>query len=132
LVHISTDDKMAQCLFELCQYDILLNFNRNETTIILTSIIFFSVSFFDQLPNDTAMKDQNRPSSEGITLFLCGDVMTARGLDQVLPHSVDPQIYESYVKDARDYVRLAERKNGPIDQPGWISFMVIPPIIRGV
>ncbi|WP_092104156.1 CapA family protein [Pontibacter chinhatensis] len=52
-----------------------------------------------------------------LTLFLCGDVMTGRGLDQVLPVSVDPQLYEAYVQDARDYVRLAERKNGEISKP---------------
>ncbi|MDX5348057.1 MAG: CapA family protein [Hymenobacteraceae bacterium] len=50
----------------------------------------------------------------GITLFLCGDVMPGRGIDQILPHSADPVIYEPYVKDARDYVRLAERVNGPV------------------
>lgn len=61
--------------------------------------------------SDTAI-----PAS-GLTLFLCGDVMVGRGIDQVLPHSVEPRIYEPYVKDARDYVRLAERKNGPINKP---------------
>lgn len=55
--------------------------------------------------------------SRGVTLFLCGDVMTGRGIDQAMLQSVNPVIYESYVKDARDYVRLAERKNGPIRQP---------------
>lgn len=48
------------------------------------------------------------------TLFLCGDVMTGRGIDQVLAHPSDPIIYEDYVQDARDYVRLAEKANGPI------------------
>ncbi|MCX2738995.1 CapA family protein [Pontibacter anaerobius] len=58
------------------------------------------------------------PAASGaITLFMCGDVMTGRGIDQILPASVDPRIYESYVKDARDYVRLAERKNGEIQKP---------------
>lgn len=52
-----------------------------------------------------------------LTLFLCGDVMTGRGLDQVLPVSVNPRLYEAYVHDARDYVRLAERKNGEISKP---------------
>ena len=42
-------------------------------------------------------------------LFLCGDVMTGRGIDQALPHSVDPVLYELYVRDARDYVALAEK-----------------------
>jgi poly-gamma-glutamate capsule biosynthesis protein CapA/YwtB (metallophosphatase superfamily) len=49
-----------------------------------------------------------------ITLFLCGDVMTGRGIDQMLPKSNDPILYEPSVKDAREYVALAERKNGPI------------------
>ncbi|MBW3553379.1 MAG: CapA family protein [Gemmatimonadetes bacterium] len=43
--------------------------------------------------------------------------MTGRGVDQVLPSSVDPALYESYVRDARDYVRLAERENGAIPAP---------------
>ena len=63
------------------------------------------------------MIDHERSSSSCFTLFLCGDVMTGRGLDQVFPKSVDPRIYEAFVKDARDYVTLAERINGPIDQP---------------
>jgi len=52
-----------------------------------------------------------------VTLFLCGDVMTGRGIDQVLPRPSDPRIYERYAKNAVDYVRLAERKNGPITKP---------------
>ena len=32
--------------------------------------------------------------NEHITLFLCGDVMSGRGIDQVLPHSVDPKLFE--------------------------------------
>ena len=51
-----------------------------------------------------------------IKLFLAGDVMTGRGIDQILPHSVDPRLHEPYVKDARGYVRLAEEANGPIPQ----------------
>ena len=52
-----------------------------------------------------------------VTLFLAGDVMIGRGIDQVLPHPGDPALYESYVKDARDYVALAEILHGPIQQP---------------
>jgi poly-gamma-glutamate capsule biosynthesis protein CapA/YwtB (metallophosphatase superfamily) len=51
------------------------------------------------------------------TLFLCGDVMLGRGVDQVLPHPGDPQLRETYARDARAYVRLAERANGPVPQP---------------
>lgn len=50
-------------------------------------------------------------------LFLCGDVMTGRGIDQILPHSVDPVLYESYVRSAKEYVSLAEDRNGPVSQP---------------
>lgn len=52
-----------------------------------------------------------------MTLFLCGDVMLGRGIDQALPHSVDPKIYEPAVTDARDYLRLAQRMNGPFARP---------------
>ena len=48
-------------------------------------------------------------------LFLCGDVMTGRGIDQVLPHPVDPALHEPYLRDARDYVDLAEKANGPME-----------------
>jgi poly-gamma-glutamate capsule biosynthesis protein CapA/YwtB (metallophosphatase superfamily) len=54
------------------------------------------------------------------TLFACGDVMTGRGVDQVLPHPGDPELREIYAGDAMAYVRLAERANGPIPRP--VSF----------
>jgi poly-gamma-glutamate synthesis protein (capsule biosynthesis protein) len=53
-------------------------------------------------------------------LFLCGDVMTGRGIDQVLPHPGDPRLYESYLRSALDYLRLAEAESGPIARP--VSF----------
>jgi poly-gamma-glutamate synthesis protein (capsule biosynthesis protein) len=53
-------------------------------------------------------------------LFLCGDVMTARGIDQALPHPVNPVLYEPSVRDAREYVHLAEKAHGPIPRP--VSF----------
>lgn len=52
-----------------------------------------------------------------IKLFLCGDVMLGRGIDQILPHPSSPRLYESFVTDARDYVALAERINGQILKP---------------
>ena len=64
----------------------------------------------------TVMKES--PESDGmLTLFLCGDVMTGRGIDQILPHPGKPQLYEPYTRDARDYVRLAERTNSPVKWP---------------
>ena len=51
------------------------------------------------------------------TLFLCGDVMLGRGIDQAFQKSVNSTLYESYVKDARAYIQLAERENGEIELP---------------
>jgi poly-gamma-glutamate synthesis protein (capsule biosynthesis protein) len=62
-------------------------------------------------------------NSKLITIFMSGDVMTGRGIDQVLPHPSDPVIYEPYVKDARDYVTLAEQANGPIQEPVGYSYI---------
>lgn len=53
-------------------------------------------------------------AEETITLFLCGDVMTGRGVDQILPHPSSPELFEGYVESAIEYVGLAEQKNGPI------------------
>src|SRR5438132_3278625 len=50
-------------------------------------------------------------------LFLCGDVMTGRGIDQALPHPANPVLYEPYVRDAREYVHLAEKAHGSIPRP---------------
>ena len=36
--------------------------------------------------------------SDLITIFLTGDVMVGRGIDQILPHPGDPAIHESYLK----------------------------------
>jgi poly-gamma-glutamate capsule biosynthesis protein CapA/YwtB (metallophosphatase superfamily) len=55
--------------------------------------------------------------SDVITLFLCGDVMAGRGVDQVMPHPSPPGLHEPYVTSALDYMRLAERANGPIPRP---------------
>jgi poly-gamma-glutamate capsule biosynthesis protein CapA/YwtB (metallophosphatase superfamily) len=51
---------------------------------------------------------------EQLTLFLCGDVMTGRGVDQILSHSCSPWLHEPFVNSALQYVALAEQANGPI------------------
>jgi poly-gamma-glutamate synthesis protein (capsule biosynthesis protein) len=61
--------------------------------------------------------EKSATPSAYITLFLCGDVMTGRGIDQVMPHSVDPVLHEPYVNNASQYVELAEARNGPIPKP---------------
>src|SRR6266702_3868999 len=58
-----------------------------------------------------------------ITICLCGDVMTGRGIDQVLPHPSDPRIHEPYLQSARGYVELAEAANGTIAKPVGFSYI---------
>lgn len=58
-----------------------------------------------------------------VTLFLCGDIMTGRGIDQILPYSAPPHLYEPYVRDARRYVELAEQLNGPIPRKADFSYV---------
>ncbi len=52
-----------------------------------------------------------------VTLFLCGDVMTGRGVDQILPHPVPSDIHEPVMTSAYGYVELAERESGEIPDP---------------
>ena len=56
-------------------------------------------------------------ASEVVALALCGDVMTGRGIDQILAHAGDPSLHESYVKDAREYVTLAMQASGKFHTP---------------
>ena len=66
---------------------------------------------------------QQAGSPDSVTLFLAGDVMTGRGIDQVLPFPADPQIHETFVKSASDYVKLAERANGAIQRPVGFDYI---------
>ncbi|HKK53064.1 MAG TPA: CapA family protein [Myxococcota bacterium] len=72
-------------------------------------------------PPSSASSSRRQPGGEPArapaTLFLCGDVMTARGIDQILPHPGDPRLREPFVQSAREYVALAEQENGPIPRP---------------
>ncbi len=66
------------------------------------------------------------PSGDGaraVRLFLCGDVMIGRGVDQILPAPCSPRLYEEYVSSAEDYVRLAEAASGPIPRPVDYSYI---------
>ena len=56
-------------------------------------------------------------AGDRLRLVLVGDVMTARGIDQILPDPVDPTIHEPVMASALGYVELAEAKNGPIPRP---------------
>ncbi|MGB5541296.1 MAG: CapA family protein [Gammaproteobacteria bacterium] len=67
------------------------------------------------MPAATTRAQTQMPDT--LTLFLAGDVMTGRGIDQILPHPGDPHIFESWSRSALDYVQLAEQANGPIPRP---------------
>ena len=53
---------------------------------------------------------------------LCGDVMTGRGVDQILPHRADPAVAAAVVDDARIYVSLAEQINGEVPMPAEFAW----------
>jgi poly-gamma-glutamate synthesis protein (capsule biosynthesis protein) len=55
--------------------------------------------------------------TDTLTLVLCGDVMTGRGVDQIFWHPNTPELHEPFIRDARDYVELAEEVNGTIPRP---------------
>lgn len=69
------------------------------------------------MEKDVSAAGETAMSPEKITLFLAGDVMTGRGIDQVLAHPSDPVIFEPYMRSAYGYVQLAEKKNGPLRKP---------------
>ena len=79
---------------------------------VLGAGIIHQAAGADQLNNSTDKK-----SNTPIVLFLSGDVMLGRAIDQILPHHNDPVLYEDYIRDARDYIRLAEDANGPVKTP---------------
>lgn len=58
-----------------------------------------------------------------LRLFLCGDVMTGRGVDQILAHPSDPRIHESFLKSAQQYVELAEEASGAIPKQVDLSYI---------
>lgn len=70
-----------------------------------------------EIQDSTAKEYPEKTDANLLTLFLCGDVMTGRGIDQALPHPGDPALHESYIRDARDYLLLAEQENGNIRTP---------------
>ncbi len=64
-----------------------------------------------------------RGGAQTARLFLCGDVMLGRGVDQILPSPCPPKLYEEYVSSAQEYVRLAEAASGPIPRPADLSYI---------
>lgn len=50
-------------------------------------------------------------------IVLCGDVMTGRGIDQLLPHPGRADIHEPWLHSAVDYLALGEERSGPVMRP---------------
>ena len=104
---------------------LLFLFFQNSTHVLIVQAIEgkskekLSIMEFSG-PRSTPNMEVNTSS---ITMFMCGDVMTGRGIDQVLPHPSKPKLYERYVKDARRYVEIAERMSGPIPRPVDFSYV---------
>src|SRR6059036_1857343 len=71
------------------------------------------------------LEERHVPAGHGksVRLFLCGDVMCGRGIDQVMAHPCSPEIYEQYLRSAEDYVLLAEQANGPIPRRNGSSYV---------
>jgi len=60
---------------------------------------------------------------EVVRIFLCGDVMLGRGIDQILPYPCSPRLHEDYVHSAIEYVRLAEQVSGSIPAPANVAYI---------
>ncbi len=61
--------------------------------------------------------------NKNLRIFLAGDVMIGRGIDQILSYTSKFQLFESYVTDAREYVLLAESVNGKINFPVSMDYI---------
>jgi len=68
-------------------------------------------------------KQGDRDTSKNVKLFLCGDVMTGRGIDQIMPYPSSPEIYEPYMSSAVHYVQIAERANGPVPRKAGFDYI---------
>lgn len=49
--------------------------------------------------------------------------MLGRGIDQILPFPGNPKLYESWIRDARHYVRLAESVHGAVPRPASFEYV---------
>lgn len=60
---------------------------------------------------------------DSIAIFLAGDVMTGRGIDQILPHPSKPTIFEPVMRSAFGYVELTESVHGAIPRRAAFSYI---------
>ena len=91
---------------------------RLEMIFACSVIVISGIGLSHTIAGERAMQtDADNTGNTPVSLFLSGDVMLGRAIDQVLPYHNDPVLYEDYIRDARDYVRLAEDASGLIPQP---------------
>lgn len=76
-----------------------------------------------QLRVTSYMTPRGSSETQPVRLALCGEVMTGRGIDQVLPHPSNAVLYEPYVTSAVEYVAMAENANGRIPKPVDFSYI---------
>ena len=93
-----------------------------ERSLIWTAVLVLLTVMMHKLAGAQQVQSNNNTqanveSRTPVMLFLSGDVMLGRAIDQILPYHNDPVLYEDYVRDAREYVWLAEDANGPIPKP---------------
>lgn len=90
-------------------------------------------------PSRSSERAEGAPRAAGdddarrVRLFLCGDVMTGRGIDQVMPHPGEPRLREPYVRSALRYVEIAEEASGAIPRavaPDYIWGDALPLLER--
>lgn len=101
---------------------------RDAFTLLATLLLFlsgFTLFYYNSGDQDgqSVMTVNNIDHNTTINIFLCGDVMTGRGIDQILPNPSDPVIYEPVMKSAKGYVTLAESENGQINKPVAYSYV---------
>ena len=95
--------------------------NKTGSALVGMLLPIGTSSLNSRSPSPGTGAARNAESEAGtIKLFLSGDVMTGRGIDQILPHSVSPELKERFVKNARRYLELAENKSGSI--PKQVSY----------
>ncbi|MBK5911117.1 hypothetical protein CCR85_06380 [Rhodothalassium salexigens] len=71
--------------------------------------------------------------TDATTLFLAGDVMLGRGVDQIQAAPGDPVLFESHAASALSYVALAERRRGAIRRavaPDYVWGALLPELAR--
>ncbi|MCB1864259.1 MAG: CapA family protein [Chromatiales bacterium] len=80
-----------------------------RTALIAIALALTPLGCSDERPQHASAH-----TPHAVRLFLAGDVMTGRAIDQILPVQSDPVLHEPNVHDARVYLALAVNKGAQI------------------